>query len=196
MKKVILAVMVATLPIACATTEAPPPVSASEKKALTIEGKEIIMEFAKTLVGHVKKGMKNGGPVKTIAVCNKVAPSVAADLSEKYGVKLGRTSLKLRNPDNAPDAWEKSVLMKFEKRKAAGENVKKLAYSEVVVEGGKQYFRMMKAIPTAKKPCLMCHGGKVKPGIEAKLGKLYPNDKARGYKAGDIRGAFTLKQEL
>ena len=196
MKKIILAAVVATLPIACTTMEEAPPVSDSEKKALTTEGKEIIMEFAKTLVGHVKGGMKSGGPVKTIQVCNDVAPAVAADLSAKYGVELGRTSLKLRNPENAPDAWEKSVLMKFEERKAAGEDVKKLAYTEVVVEGGQQYFRMMKAIPTAQKPCLMCHGGKVKPGIETKLGELYPSDKARGYKAGDIRGAFTLKQKL
>lgn len=195
MKKIILAAIVLTLPIAC-TTDAPRQVSADEQKALTAEGKKIFMAFGKTLVGHVKKGMKSGGPVKTIAVCNEVAPAVATTLSKKHGVELGRTSLKLRNQSNAPDAWEKSVLMKFEKRKAAGENIKTMAYKEVVIEGGKQYFRMMKAIPTAKKPCLMCHGSKVNSGVENQLSKLYPEDKALGYKAGDIRGAFTLKKEL
>jgi len=196
MKKVILAAVVAAMPIACATVEEAPPVSAEQKQALSEEGKKIFMEFGKTLVGHVKGGLKSGGPVKTIEVCNEVAPSVAADLSKKHGVDLGRTSLKLRNPNNAPDAWEKSVLMKFEERKAAGEDVKTLAHAEVVTENGAQYFRMMKAIPTAEKPCLMCHGGQVKPDIEAKLGELYPADKARGYKPGDIRGAFTLKKAL
>jgi len=34
----------------------------------------------------------------------------------------------------------------------------------------------------------------VKPGIEAKLGALYPDDKARGFKVGDIRGAFSIVQ--
>lgn len=191
MKKIILTTVFAALSFA-GTAHA----GDVDKKALAAEGKKIFMEFGKTLVGHVKGGLKSGGPVKTIEVCNNVAPSVAAELSKKHGVELGRTSLKLRNPDNAPDAWEKSVLMKFEARKAAGEDVKKLAHAEVVTEGGKQYFRMMKAIPTAQKPCLMCHGGKVKPGIESKLGSLYPADKARGYKAGDIRGAFTLKKAL
>ncbi len=195
MKKVIFAAIALTLPIAC-TTDAPRQVSADEQKALAVEGKKIFMEFGKTLVGHVKKSMKSGGPVKTIAVCNEIAPTVAADLAKKHGVELGRTSLKLRNPNNAPDAWEKSVLMKFEQRKAAGEKVKTMAYKEIVMEDGKQYFRMMKAIPTAQKPCLMCHGGKVKAGIENQLSKLYPEDKARGYKAGDIRGAFSLKKEL
>lgn len=191
MKKIILTTVFAALSFA-GTSHA----GDVDKKALAAEGKKIFMEFGKTLVGHVKGGLKSGGPVKTIEVCNNVAPSVAAELSKKHGVELGRTSLKLRNPDNAPDAWEKSVLMKFEARKAAGEDVKKLAHAEVVTEDGKQYFRMMKAIPTAQKPCLMCHGGKVKPGIESKLGGLYPEDKARGYKAGDIRGAFTLKKAL
>ena len=137
-----------------------------------------------------------GDTTNGISRSPQIAPAVAAKLSKKYGVELGRTSLKLRNPNNAPDAWEKSVLMKFEQRKAAGEKVKTMAYKEIVMEDGKQYFRMMKAIPTAQKPCLMCHGGKVKAGIENQLSKLYPEDKARGYKAGDIRGAFSLKKEL
>ena len=191
MKKIILAMMVAALPF-IGTAEA----GDIDKGALTAEGKKIFMEFGKTLKGHLKGGLKSGGPAKAIEVCNKIAPSVAADLSNKHGVELSRTSLKLRNPANAPDAWEKSVLMKFEERKAAGEDVKKLAYTQVVTENGKQYFRMMKAIPTAQKPCLACHGGKVKPGIANKLDSLYPDDKARGYKAGDIRGAFTLKKAL
>ena len=195
MKKLILAAVVLTLPIAC-TTDAPRQVSAGEQKALAAEGKKIFKEFGKTLVGHVKKSMKSGGPVKTITVCNEIAPAVAAKLSKKHGVELGRTSLKLRNPNNAPDAWEKNVLMKFEQRKAAGEKLKTMAFKEIVMEDGKQYFRMMKAIPTAKKPCLMCHGSKVKAEIENQLIKLYPEDKARGYKAGDIRGAFSLKKEL
>ena len=193
MKKIILAAMAATLSVACATA---PQVSEAEKQALSAEGKKIFMAFGKTLKGHLKGGLKSGGPIKAIEVCNKVAPSVAADLSKKHGVELSRTSLKLRNPDNAPDAWEKSVLMKFEERKAAGEDIKKMAYSEVVSEDGKQVFRMMAAIPTAKKPCLACHGGKLKPGIAKKLDGLYPEDMARGFKAGDIRGAFTLKKAL
>ncbi|MDH5766256.1 MAG: DUF3365 domain-containing protein [Gammaproteobacteria bacterium] len=196
MKKIILALMVTTLPVACATIEKTPQLTDSEKQALVAEGKKIFMEFANNLVGHVKGGLKSGGPVKTIEICNRVAPAVAAELSIKHGVELARTSLKLRNPDNAPDAWEKNVLIKFEERKAAGEDIQKLAYNEIIIEDGKAYFRMMKAIPTAEKPCLMCHGEKARQDIDSKLSELYPEDKARGYKTGDIRGAFTLKKAL
>jgi len=168
----------------------------NDKKALSAEGKKIFMEFGKTLKGHLKAGLKSGGPIEAMDICNKVAPSIASDLSKKHGVTLSRTSLKLRNSGNAPDAWEKNVMLKFEERKAAGENIKKMAYSEIVTEDGKQIFRMMAVIPTANKPCLACHGSKLKPAVINRIDSLYPEDKARGFKAGDIRGAFTLKKEL
>ncbi|MBT6406447.1 MAG: DUF3365 domain-containing protein, partial [Rhodospirillaceae bacterium] len=40
--------------------------------------------------------------------------------------------------------------------------------------------------------CLACHGAKIPAAVEEALKADYPNDKARGYKAGDIRGAFTI----
>ncbi|MFC1603376.1 DUF3365 domain-containing protein, partial [Pseudomonadota bacterium] len=105
-------------------------------------------------------------------------------------------SLKPRNTANTPDPWETSVLKQFDARKAAGEDPKKMEHYEVVTQNGKQLFRYMKAIPTAEKPCLVCHGSNIKPPIAAALDKLYPQDKARGYKAGDIRGAFTITQPM
>lgn len=49
----------------------------------------------------------------------------------------------------------------------------------------------MKAIPTAAL-CVKCHGESIEAEVEAKLKELYPNDQARGFKEGDLRGAFTL----
>jgi hypothetical protein len=53
----------------------------------------------------------------------------------------------------------------------------------------------MKAIPTGK-VCLKCHGEKIDPDVEASLKQNYPRDKARGFKEGDIRGAFTITQPM
>ena len=49
----------------------------------------------------------------------------------------------------------------------------------------------MKAIPTGK-PCLTCHGAEIKSNIVAKINELYPYDKAKNFKVGDIRGAFSV----
>ncbi len=36
----------------------------------------------------------------------------------------------------------------------------------------------------------------MKEPVKAKLAELYPDDRATGYKEGDIRGAFTLSKPL
>ncbi|MCU7930642.1 MAG: DUF3365 domain-containing protein [Candidatus Thiodiazotropha sp. (ex Codakia rugifera)] len=159
------------------------------------EGKGVIKAFFGDLKGELVKGMKKGGPVSTIATCNTVAPSLAEAHTQMSGWEVGRTSLKVRNPDNAPDAWELSALKEFEDRKVAGEDPMKLVKAEMVEEKGHKIFRMMKAIPTAE-VCTKCHGDTLAAPVAAKLDELYPADQARGYKVGDLRGAFTLKKPL
>jgi hypothetical protein len=159
------------------------------------EGKGIIKAFMGDLKGELKKGMKEGGPVNAIKVCSTVAPQLAEAHTQMSGWQVARTSLKVRNPDNAPDAWETVVLKEFESRKAAGEDPLKLVKAEVVEEQGRKVFRMMKAIPTGE-VCTKCHGSELAEPVAAKIDELYPEDKARGFKVGDLRGAFTLKKTL
>ena len=159
------------------------------------ESRIVVGDFMVLLKKELKTAMKEGGPTNAIKVCKNKAPQIAADMSQKQGWRVARTSLKLRNPQNEPDTWELNVMNKFEKRKAAGEPVKKLEFSQIVTIDGKKQFRYMKAIPTGE-VCLKCHGAKIDPDVEAALKQNYPRDKARGYKEGDIRGAFTIIQPM
>jgi len=167
----------------------------SDLKDRAAKSKEVVQEFMGQLKGELQASMKAGGPTAAINMCKETAPVIAKNLSEKYGWTVARTSLKTRNPANAPDAWEKKVLQEFEARKAAGEDVKPMAYFEEVENNGVKSFRFMKAIPTAA-PCLTCHGDNIAPEVTAMLDASYPEDKARGFKAGDIRGAFTITQPI
>jgi len=97
--------------------------------------------------------------------------------------------------NNTPDDWERGVLEKFEQRKAGGEAVDTMAFAEVVATGSGKSFRFMKAIPTGD-VCLACHGAAITPEVAAMLDEYYPGDQARGFAAGDIRGAFTLSKPL
>ena len=155
------------------------------------KSKVVVKEFMTQLKGELQTAMKSGGPINAINVCHEKAPAIAAALSQKHGWKIARTSLKTRNSSNAPDAWETKVLNDFETRKANGEAVKPMAHFETVDKN----FRFMKAIPTGK-VCLKCHGGNIAPPIKAKLQELYPDDKATGFKLGDIRGAFSITQPM
>jgi mono/diheme cytochrome c family protein len=174
---------------------ASPALAGDDMQANVAEGKGIIKAFFGDLKGELVKGMKEHGPVDTISTCHKVAPNLAVAHSQMSGWEVGRTSLKVRNPENAPDAWETAVLNEFEARKAAGEDPKLISKAEIVQEDGRKYFRMMKAIPTAE-VCTKCHGAELAEPVAAKLHELYPEDKATGFKVGDLRGAFTLKKPL
>lgn len=153
-------------------------------------------QFMQSLKGELQAAMKAGGPVNALDVCHTKAMVITQQHSDAKGWRVARTSLKTRNPANAPDAWERSVLEKFDARQKTGEAPQTLEYHEVVEQGGRKAFRWMKAIPTAE-VCLKCHGGdSVAPAVEAKLKQLYPTDQARGYAVGDIRGAFTITQPI
>jgi hypothetical protein len=55
----------------------------------------------------------------------------------------------------------------------------------------------MKAIGVAPQ-CLMCHGSteQIAEPLRVQLQTLYPHDRAVGYRAGDLRGAVSIKQPL
>ncbi len=189
MKKFIIAAVLFSLPFTVG----------AEIDQYKAEAKQITGAFFEELKGELGKGLKAGGPVAAIGICNTRAPALAMEHSQRSGWNVARTSLKLRNPDNAPDAWETKVLQQFEEQRARGEGPDALVYTEVVEEGDGSYFRFMKGIvmpPMEKMPCLMCHGEDLDPNTAAVIDQLYPQDQARGYKAGQVRGAFTLKKKL
>lgn len=168
---------------------------AADVAALKTEAVGVVKAFGGPLVQTLEAAMKDGGPVNAIGACNEKAPVIAHAAAAATGWSVGRTSMKLRNSGNEADAWEMATLAEFEARKAAGESVDAIAKAEIVEENGQKTFRFMKAIGTAD-VCLNCHGADLKPEVAAKLDELYPHDAARGFSAGDIRGAFTLKKAL
>ncbi|MFC1672856.1 DUF3365 domain-containing protein [Pseudomonadota bacterium] len=162
---------------------------------LKAEAAKVTMSFGGPLKKTLGAAMKDGGPVAAIGACNEKAPGIAKAAADASGWSVGRTSLKLRNTDNAADAWEMSAMKEFEARRASGEKPDTISKAEIVDMDGQKTFRFMKAIGTAP-VCLNCHGAEIKPEVAAKLDSLYPHDTARGFKAGDIRGVFTLSKKL
>lgn len=160
------------------------------------ESRTAAQKFGATLKDALQQAIQNGGPVNGIEVCHTKAAEIATDLSQQLGLLVGRTSLKIRNPENAPDNWELAVLKQFEARKAQGEPIDSLEFFAVIDDDqGQKTFRYMKAIPTASL-CLACHGTHISSEVDTKLKELYPKDTARGYQEGDLRGAFTIAKPL
>jgi len=159
------------------------------------EARDIVNQFFGSLKSELQAAIKEGGPVTAISICKLKAPRITKEFSSLSGWYVARTSLKLRNPHNEPDSWEKKVLIQFQERLADGEELSNMEYSEEIPIEGKKIFRYMKAIQVMDL-CLNCHGENIKPNISGILTHLYPNDNATGFKTGDLRGAFTLAKAL
>ena len=190
MKSLAFAVVVATTVFALSA-------AADSTEQRVVAARNAAKAYQGALQNELQAAMKAGGPTNAIQVCNSRAPAIGADISATEKMQIGRTSLRLRNAANAPDAWEQQVLELFELRKKGGENPANLEFYEITNGDGKKVFRYMKAIAIPEgAPCLACHGEKIDPAVAAKLKQLYPNDKATGFRAGDIRGAFTITQPM
>jgi len=159
------------------------------------DSRQLILSFAKRLKAELVGAIKSGGPESAIPVCHTAAPAITKQKAAVKGWSLGRTALKLRNPTNAPDPWERSVLVKFQEKLGQGSDVSALEHYETTTQNGKRVFRYMKAIPT-QKPCLTCHGPNVSESLRKRIKQFYPDDQAVGFSLGDLRGAFTIIQPL
>lgn len=163
---------------------------AEDLQKLTAEGKALIPPFQQQLMATVKNAMQSGGPVVAVESCQLLAPQIASQHSQQPW-SVGRTSLQVRNPANAADAWEQQVLQEFAQQQASGQPLAGMQKVAVV----DNELRIMQAIAVGE-PCLACHGKNLKPEVAAKIDQLYPKDQARGYDLGQLRGAFTLRRTL
>lgn len=149
-------------------------------------------EAAQRLGGELKQrlevAMQGGGPEAAIAVCADYAQHITA-AAQAEGVQVGRSSLRLRNPKNRAPDWVQAWLVAQGERAVAGlEPLRE-------VEDGKA--RLLK--PIGVEPlCVTCHGpaDSLPPGVSALLKQRYPDDKAVGYTAGDLRGALWAEVAL
>jgi hypothetical protein len=170
--------------------------------AETTEREQVAVEvangFLKELSEAMTKEMTKGGPTEAIKVCAELAPEVAGRLSREYGWRVTRVGTRVRNPLlGMPDAWEQQILSEFAASAGKGEAFPGMIHSEVVTEPSGRYYRFMKAI-AVQPQCLLCHGPReyIPEEIKNVLSRQYPFDTATGYKAGELRGAVSIKQRL
>jgi hypothetical protein len=184
--------------LACCTLSAQAADPAPELLQYVTESRAAALPFLRELNEANKKAIGAGGPESAIDVCKEIAPKMAGDVSRRTGWKLSRVSAKVRNPLlGTPDRWERQTLEQFEARLAKGEPADAIERAEVLQEGTSKSFRYMKAI-VLQQGCVACHGQpeQLAPGVQARLSRDYPHDKATGYLPGQLRGALSIQRAL
>ncbi|MCB1647435.1 MAG: DUF3365 domain-containing protein [Pseudomonadales bacterium] len=171
----------------CLTAEEYAGTAPADPDVLANEAGKIASAFASRLKPRLQAAMVKGGPAYAIEVCSTEAPSIAQQLSAETGWSVKRVSLRHRNPNARPDSFEKEVLQSFDQRHEAGEPAATISHTEVV--SGKLRFLKAQGVEPL---CLTCHGQQLPESVARRLSDLYPEDTARGYQAGEVRGAISL----
>jgi hypothetical protein len=133
----------------------------------------------KRLIEALTGALQDGGPAEALHVCRDAAQEITREVAESEGVAVGRTSHRVRNPENAPREWARAIV-------AQSEGLSADAAEPHVVDLGDR-IGVLRPIGTLDM-CTQCHGSALDPELEAKLAELYPEDRATGFEVGDLRG--------
>jgi hypothetical protein len=166
--------------------------SEQEINSVRTIGEPAAAELMRQLKGALVSIIQDSGIVNAIQVCKKIAPQISQSVSVNVPdiVNLSRTSFKVRNTMNEPDAVDLSALRYFENQI---KSVPASTSAFYVVNDGTNYRYYQ---PIFIQPlCLNCHGDKstMQKEVLTAIEKNYPMDKAYGYSLKDFRGLIRIK---
>jgi len=175
---------------ATASATAPDPATAEPSVAAARKAAgEAAARLTEALMTRLTKALGEGGPERAVSVCADVAQDVTVGAAGGSGATVRRTALRLRNPVNAPDDFERAALLAWSQPGAAREPITKV----LEVPGGRE-LRLLK--PIVLQPlCVTCHGPleEIPAPVRAAIAARYPEDKATSFQAGDLRGAVSVR---
>lgn len=163
--------------------------TAPEEAAVVQRGGETAALLQRTLGGELLAAIREGGPDRAVEVCSRTALELTRDAGRGYVVK--RTSLRYRNPANAPDELEFEVLNLFA---AKAREDHPSWYAEKFRRDDGVFFRYYQPLYVADL-CLTCHGpaSAIPAAVRDILTQRYPDDRANGYGGGDFRGLIRVE---
>jgi hypothetical protein len=166
--------------------------AAPEVAALRQAGEAATAAVAGRLIIELTAALANGGPEQAVEVCHVRAQPLTRETPPGYPqvTAVKRTSLRLRNPANTPDAAEQAALEHVAALIAGGKPAPALLVQKVETNGTPApEWRVYRSV-FIQPACLACHGSSEaqSPALRALLRERYPQDAATGYAAGDWRG--------
>lgn len=173
----------------------PAPATLSSEDTLALGRANVLVDGASSrLQSRMVQEMNRHAPSEAVESCSIEAEALTTqgvrpspDPAALPGERVGRSSLKLRNPDNGAPAWVVEWLAAMGDRPYQGvDGISRIAEVE-----GVRFAQVLRPIPVEER-CLVCHGGaeRVPADVRAILSEKYPHDRATGYAAGDLRGAM------
>jgi len=158
----------------------------SEEQAIQ-KGGAVAAALVQKLGGELKNQIQTSGAMGALHFCSQNALVLTDQVGKEFGTQVKRISFKNRNPINSASVEEKAILNDWEKLQNSG---KPLPSYAIKANGQYTYY---KPILLNNDACLKCHGDiAVDSPLSKEIRTMYPEDKAVGYKMGDIRGMIVV----
>ena len=157
-------------------------------------GDQVAGRLFASLMTTLQEKIAADGPESAIAYCRLEALPLTAQIAEEFpSVKsVRRTALRVRNPANAPDATDRSVLEEWLASWNPATPPQPVMKEFSSADGTKElrYYRPVPVMAT----CLACHGSgdEIPDNVRKALERDYPQDQAVEFKEGDLRGAIVV----
>ncbi|RME91539.1 MAG: DUF3365 domain-containing protein [Verrucomicrobia bacterium] len=154
-------------------------------------GRRIAAEAFTVLSGELRRALEAGGFTNAIRLCSVKALPLTRLVGDTNQVRLRRVSHRARNPANQADTEELRIIECYQEMLAEG--VTNLA--PVVVQPATNRITFYAPIVLNNPLCLACHGepgSTLLPQAAELLPQLYPEDRATGFRLGDLRGLWRI----
>ncbi|MBJ7392455.1 MAG: DUF3365 domain-containing protein, partial [Chthoniobacterales bacterium] len=157
-------------------------------------GDQVAGRLFNSLMTTLQEKIASEGPEAAIAYCRLEALPLTAQVGQEFPqVKsVRRTALRVRNPDNQPDATDRAVLEAWLATWNPAEPPKPVI-KELTTDHGTKAIRYYRPVPVMA-TCLACHGSgsEIAPNVRAAIARDYPQDQAVDFQEGDLRGAIVV----
>lgn len=160
----------------------------SEEQAIQ-KGSAVSVALVQKLSSELKGQMQMKGAIEALHFCSQNALVLTEQVAKESNAQIKRVSLQNRNPINAANVEEQTLLSRWEKLRHLGNPLP--AYE--IRDRSNGEYTYYKPIVINNETCLKCHGD-ILPGsaLSKEIQTLYPKDKATGYAMGDLRGMIVI----
>jgi len=159
----------------------------TEDRAIA-KGNEVSTVLLQKLGGELKAQMQTGGPMGALHFCSQNALSLTEQIAKESKTTIRRVSTLNRNPVNKASKQETALLKEWEGLVKNGQPLP----AQALVNLSDSTIMYYKPILINNEACLKCHGN-VEGDLAKAIKAAYPEDKATGYKMGDLRGMIAVE---
>lgn len=157
-------------------------------------GERTVDQVGGALLVEVRRTLNNTEPAFAVGLLHLKNYKLPDPIPGQPAVTaVARTSIRVRNPLNAPDDADRAALDHIKSQFDQGDAVSRVLIQKIDVAGKPTEWRVYRPLAIMDQ-CMVCHGpaSLIEPGVLASLKQFFPGDNAVDYVPGEWRGLLRV----